>query len=120
MSIIITCKRKNRNNTRKEYPYQLKKGNGLYCSHNCSNLDNAKKRSKTRMGENNPMFGKTAWNYINCRGGKRFPTTKYWIWKRSVHNRDKNTCQNCFKIFPRKNLLPIILNLRKNMSNYGI
>jgi hypothetical protein len=33
-----------------------------YCSRECSNKDNAKKLSKDRIGNGNPMFGKKAWN----------------------------------------------------------
>jgi len=115
MSIIITCQREGCNNTRKEYPYQIKKKNGKYCSRKCANLANAKCLSQARIGKNNPRYGKRPWNYKDGRGGKRYPNYKYWIWKRKVHNRDKNTCQHCFKVFPRKKL---VAHHKKPWSKY--
>ena len=77
----------------------------IFCSRDCSNKFNASHLSKSRIGHNNPMYNRKPWNYIDGRGGKRYPTTKYWIWRRKVFNRDKNTCQHCKIIFSRKFLI---------------
>lgn len=86
-----------------EYPYFG--GKRKYCSRGCSNKATARKNSLSKTGEKNPMWGKRAWNYIDGRGGKRNPDIRYWVWRRKVLNRDKNTCQDCNKRLSRRLLV---------------
>lgn len=48
----------------KVFPYQLRKGWGIYCSKKCtfSCPIRNKKASNSKKGEKNPMYGKSAWN----------------------------------------------------------
>jgi len=95
-----------------EYPHQNRK----FCSRLCANKGNAKKNSKAKTGENNPMYGKKAWNKgiygvtkhpsnqgKNChfwKGG--ISREKYKLrrggewkkWRKEVFERDDYTCQN--------------------------
>lgn len=62
---------------------------------------------KTRLGSNNPAFGKRAWNYKD--GMSRHRTSKnkfdYWVWRRKVILRDDQTCQNCKIKLKRKDCI---------------
>ena len=89
----------------KVYPYQVKMGEGKYCSQTCSNRANAKKLSENRKGKGNPMFGKKPWNYINGKSRTERNNAKYWNWRRKVFKRDKHTCRECNRKFKRKDLV---------------
>jgi 5-methylcytosine-specific restriction endonuclease McrA len=105
---------------------ELIKWQKKYCSRKCSNRDNAKKISKDRIGEGNPMFKKKPWNFgiygvvkypknqgKNChfwKGGisrekyKLRRGGKWKKWREAVFARDNWTCQKCgkrgFKLHP--------------------
>lgn len=65
-----------------------------FCNAKCYGQYIKPKLKKSRLGSGNPMFGKRPWNYKDGMSRKR-DSIIYWKWRRSVLNRDNQTCQNC-------------------------
>ena len=81
-----------------EYPYL--KDKTRFCSTVCANKGNANSNSRSKMGKNNPMYGKVPWNY---KGGIADVNSKirgsklYKRWSRAVKKRD-GCCIKCGSI----------------------
>lgn len=75
------------------YVHPSEKDTRKFCSQTCSNKANAKKQSKARMGDGNPMYGKRPWNYID---GKRVHYYAKGKWRRfAAKIRNGNKCKIC-------------------------